>query len=153
MDGPKGVNDAIYEIPMEEPWTYKRTDGWEDLHCPHTETVGPFLIKTTCRTPDGKSEFHKGDPSLYKVFVKLPRRQLRNMYDYARLLQLRTIKYEEHSLLMHYLEKQRMQLARKSGNKSVICFNHNMDVGVLHFKYRCANSYKCETRTNALPTN
>ena len=144
MDDPMGLNGEICEVAMHVPWTYKRTDGWDDLHCPDVRNVGPFRIKTTCRTPDGKGEFLLSDPSLYKVFVKLPRRRLRNLYDYVRLLRSGTISHSDHLALMGYLEAQRRRLVIASGtHETVVCFNHNLDVGVLHFKYRCADNYKC----------
>ena len=59
---------------------------------------------------------------------------------------------------MTFLERQRTKLKRErdpDAKGDVVAFNHNRDVGVLHFKFRGAStaskagmSYRCGTKTN-----
>ena len=133
-----GVDEQIQKHDFVD---YKSTDTWKDLHCQGVR-VGPFTVKTECRTPDGKSEYEPSDPSRHKIFVKLKSCRLKNLSDYIRLLQNGIIHKKDHDSLFRFLETQKLKVQSGTDEK-VIAFNHNMDVGVLHFKFKCNADYKC----------
>ena len=156
MDEEKGIRGNICT-----PWFfgYKSHDVWRDLHCPDKHRIGGgrFIVATTCLTPDGQREYNDGDPSKYKVFVKLRRRYdesnylLRNLADYIHLVKEGVVSEMEHNDLFLFIEEQRKKVAyySKTHEKNVIAFNHNMDVAVLHFKFRCLDDYKCTKKNIA----
>jgi len=139
------MENGIDRSILEDKFTsYKSSDTWKDLHCTNVKNVGPFLVITDCRTPDGTSEYAASDPSKHKIFVKLGRRRLNNLADYIRLVQLGVIRQKDHNSLFRFIERQRRKVQEKSGtSEKVTAFNHNMEVGVLHFKFRCESDYKC----------
>lgn len=123
---------------------YRSDVSWKQLHCPETKRVGPFTIATECNSPDGSHEYSLADPSRYKVFVKLGRRRLRNLADYIHLVQTGVISKEGHTALVEYLQEREADFRSHNASTDVVAFNHNMDVGLLHFKFKCLSSHKCE---------
>lgn len=132
-------------VPHPEFVTYKTKQTWKDLHCPGVRSVGPFVVATECRTPDGTREIGVRDPSRYKVFVEMADgKRLRNLADYVRMIQSGHISESDHNQLFQFIEEQRVTVQEMSRTtERVIAFNHNMDVAVLHFKFRCTQEYKC----------
>lgn len=126
---------------------YKSVDQWNDLQCAtFSKKVGGFTVATNCRAPDGSSEYAASDPSKHKIFVKLGRRRLKNLADYIRLVQQGVIAEQDHDSLFKFIEKQRKKVQKESKTReTVIAFNHNLDVGVLHFKFRCELNHKCRS--------
>lgn len=139
----EGLEKGVLEHPDFRG--YKSVDMWKDLHCKtRARKVGPFVVKTDCKTPDGRRQVPDSDPSKHKVFVKLGNRKLENMWDYAKLIQEGVIREEDHNKLFRFIETQREKVKRESGAmEDVVAFNHNMDVPVLHFKFKCRKHYKC----------
>jgi hypothetical protein len=86
---------------------------WTQLECREDYPVGIFRVKTTCT----------GTP---KFFVRLGRRRLRDLRDYARLVRLGAIQREDTRDLVKHMS----QILRPGEH----LVNHNLDVGVLHFK-------------------
>lgn len=91
---------------------------WADLRCSTEEQVGPFRVKTDCAV--GRSA--------PKFFVRLGRRRLRDLRDYARLVRAGVITAVDTRALLARLQRD-LPTAH-------VLINDNMEVGVLHFKAR-----------------
>mgnify|MGYP006166292397 CR=1 FL=1 len=85
---------------------------WEDLKCTVQFKIGRFTLKTNCPS--------KKKLGAQKVFIK----GYRDLYDYAISIKQGHITEEDHIQLFSYLRGQPGKLV-----------NHNLDVGILHFKY------------------
>lgn len=112
--------------------------SWTDLDCKSEQKVGPFLVKTLCKDHPPTSVRR------YTCFVKLrsggKTLELRDMSDYASLLQSGTISHTNHSTLFHFLDTTWKKRVEKEVGHKVTLFNHNLDVGsILHFKYKTQN--------------
>ncbi len=131
---PNGIDGDIVQTPQSEPaWVYRKPHTkWKDLHCIKEERVGPFNVKTTC------NDMQVGNPRRYNIFVRLrKKRRLTNLYDYARLIQTDVISRTDHEDLMKYISERHDELVKHTRrDKKVITINHNLDVGILHFKFR-----------------
>lgn len=131
---PHGLDGPIVEQPWRHNASYTTRTRWRDLRCHRTVRIGPFDVKTTCAPAEG--EFAHGHPRRYKLFVRLGRRRLANLYDYARLVQAGAIRRDDHDALMRFVERQRRRVQCTSA-AHVVAVNHNLDVGTFHVKFRC----------------
>lgn len=109
--------------------------SWTDLDCKSERKVGPFLVKTLCKDHPPTSVRR------YTCFVKLRRGgktlELRDMSDYASLIQSGTISHTNHYALFHFLDTTWKKRVEKEVGHKVSLFNHNLEVGsILHFKYK-----------------
>lgn len=103
-------------IVWDEGWCgFSTPVGWRGLRCETEARVGSFTVRIDC----GGRE---------KVFVRLGRRRLRSLHDYARLVQGGVITEQDTLMLMGFLEQRR----RLAGGGTFV--NHNLEVDVLHFK-------------------
>lgn len=112
---PRGI--AGHVRSRAQPPAY-RLVRWADLRCSTEEQVGPFRVKTDCAV--GRSA--------PKFFVRLGRRRLRDLRDYARLVRAGVITAADTRALLA-----RMQRDLPTAH---VLINDNMEVGVLHFKAR-----------------
>jgi len=105
--------------------------GWKQLRC-ESAPLSPFEIKTRCWRCGGERRLPT-DPLYYLVFVRLGRHRLRNLYDYARLIQKGAISLKDHLALFGYLLSLRRACEKATGGRWSY-YNHNTDVPLLHFK-------------------
>lgn len=117
---------------------------WDELQC--TDVVGRskvfkyFKFKSMCMSRS-RSDDLRGILSKHKVFVMFSdaspnrRKKLRNMHDYAQHCKNGTITEDMHNTLMTYLERIRRR-AQKEARCDVQIWNENLEVPILHFKYR-----------------
>ena len=111
----------------------RRCPSWKELKC-EEQVLGNFIIKTPCAPPpyDRAKRYRETDPEKYKVFVK----GIENFSDYINRLQSGKITQDDHNLLFGFLFDLEEDVRKKSGDPTVSLFNHNMEVDILHFKFK-----------------
>jgi hypothetical protein len=112
---------------------YKRAQRYADICC-EAQRCGPFYLKSTmCRNPrDPSSPLDKRDAGRYKVFVC----GFANLYEYGRAIAEQRISLADHMKLYDFIAKQQ-RLLQQHVKRPTIIVNHNKDVDILHFKFRC----------------
>ena len=129
---PEGIGGAF--SPQRGRPRYSQPNcSWPALRC-HPAPLHPFEVKTRCWHCGGAAR-PPTDPGYYLVFIRLGRRRLRNMYDYARLIQQGAISLKDHLALFGYLRTLRRACEKATGQPWTY-YNHNTDVPILHFKLR-----------------
>jgi hypothetical protein len=107
---PDGIAGHLVARTDPADWPLLR---WTQLKCNEEYPVGIFQVKTVCT---GTTKF----------FVRLGRRRLRDLRDYARLVRLGVIQLQDTRELVQHMSR-----ILRPGEHLV---NHNLEVGLLHFK-------------------
>jgi hypothetical protein len=128
---PAGLRGAFGR--QRRPRYFHPNCTWRRLRC-HPAALAPFDLKTRCWRCDGAPR-PPADPQHYLVFVRLGRRRLRNLYDYAALEQKGGISLKDHLALFGYLQALREACEKATGHRWTY-YNHNTDIPLLHFKLR-----------------
>ena len=143
-------------LSYREESTYKmnkKTPDWESIKTEEERIIPPFVLKFACLSREG-NQLSIDDPSYYKVFVKLRKRRLINLWDYATTLG-NEVDLDAHRRLFSILLRIQ-DLAQKSVNisemddpiKTPYVSNVNYDVPWLHFNFICGplgktDMYRC----------
>ena len=131
VNAPRGIKHGL-SGPIYFTNYRKKGIKWDDLYC-IDQGVGIFRVKTFCNSSSNEI-LDDNNPALYEVFVKLEKYQLKNLYDYAKLIQAGQISKKDHDKLFGFIGNLQKSLDKKSGLNHVM-INHNMDVPFLHFKF------------------
>ena len=114
----------VFKLVQEEP-TYRcrpNCPSWDDIECVEDATSA---LKTNCRDRRGNafpdSQYHRSR----KIFV----RNVRNLYEYVKNIQLGTYSRRSHDTLWQSIQDVLMT------RPDLTVVNHNIDVDMLHFKF------------------
>lgn len=128
------INFSDKEFKFEDVKYFKGYNSilsWKDILCDE-KSLDIFTIKTNCKNPvTGKNYQNKDNLSIYKVFVK----GYNNLGDYIKSIQSGKISKVNHIKLFSKIFKIKSDLELILGKK-IKLINHNLDVNILHFKFR-----------------
>jgi hypothetical protein len=132
---PEGLEGAFGE--QRRVCSYPTPLTWKDV-LGQEFGVGPFMVKTNCWTRgDGPPGNHRNWRRFFITFVRLGGHRLRNLHDYAKLVQRSVVTRADHRLLYDYLrfrECAAEHVLRAEG--AFRTCNSNLEVPILHFKLR-----------------
>ena len=128
------INFSDKEFKFEDVKYFKGYNSiltWKDILCDE-KSLDIFTIKTNCKNPvTGKNYQNKDNLSIYKVFIK----GYNNLGDYIKSIQSGKISKVNHIKLFSKIFKIKSDLELMLGKK-IKLINHNLDVNILHFKFR-----------------